>query len=90
MTIGAWDKDLKARTLMAVSELYAYGQRAEGLNWGIFSWIANALLAGAAITFLTWLGYGGAYTTTPDDNGLYAVGTLVFIACTIWTNAKIL
>ncbi|KAL1882968.1 hypothetical protein Daus18300_000606 [Diaporthe australafricana] len=91
MTIGAWEKDLKARTLMAVPELYAYGQRAQGLNWGVFlAWIANAVLAGAAISFLTWLGYGGAYTTTPDDNGLYAIGTLVFIACMIWTNVKIL
>ncbi|KAK2613291.1 hypothetical protein N8I77_000212 [Diaporthe amygdali] len=91
MTIGAWEKDLKARTLMAVPELYAYGQRAQGLNWGVFlSWIANAVLAGTAISFLTWLGYGGAYTTTPDDNGLYAIGTLVFIACMIWTNVKIL
>lgn len=91
MTIGAWEKDLKARTLMAVPELYAYGQRAQGLNWGVFlSWIANAVLAGAAISFLTWLGYGGAYTTTPDDNGLYAIGTLVFIACMVWTNVKIL
>lgn len=91
MTIGAWEKDLKARTLMAVPELYAYGQRAQGLNWGVFlSWIANAVLAGTAISFLAWLGYGGAYTTTPDDNGLYAIGTLVFIACMIWTNVKIL
>ncbi|KAG8167726.1 hypothetical protein KVR01_003415 [Diaporthe batatas] len=91
MTIGAWEKDLKARTLMAVPELYAYGQRAQGLNWGVFlSWIANAVLAGAAISFLAWLGYGGAYTTTPDDNGLYAIGTLVFIACMVWTNVKIL
>ncbi|KAI3390506.1 hypothetical protein diail_9491 [Diaporthe ilicicola] len=91
MTIGAWDKDLKARTLTAVPELYAYGQRAQGLNWGVFiACIANAILAGATISFLTWLGYGGAYTTTPDDNGLYAIGTLVFIACMIWTNVKIL
>lgn len=91
MTIGAWEKDLKAGTLMAVPELYAYGQRAMGLNWGVFlAWIANAVLAGAAISFLAWLGYGGAYTTTPDDNGLYAIGTLVFIACMVWTNVKIL
>ena len=91
MALGAWERDLKPRTLMAVPELYAYGQRAMGLNWGVFfSWMANAILAGSAIAFIAWAGYGGAYPETPDDNGIYAVGTLVFIACAIWVNIKLL
>lgn len=91
MTIGAFEKDLHARTLMAVPELYAYGQKAKGLNWAVFaSWICNAVLAGSTISFIAWAAYGGWFLTTPDDNGLYAIGTLVFIACMIWTNIKVL
>lgn len=91
MALGAWEKDLKARTLMAVPELYVYGQRAMGLNWGVFVvWMVNALLAGSFIAVIAWAGYGGAYTLTPDDNGLYALGTLVFIACATWVNVKLL
>lgn len=91
MTIGAFEKDLKARTLLAVPELYAYGRKAKGLNWNVFaSWICNAVLAGTIISVIAWAGYGGAFLNTPDDNGLYAIGTLVFIACMIWTNTKVL
>lgn len=91
VTIGAFEKDLSARTLMAVPELYAYGQRAQGLNWTVFvSWMGNAILAGSVISFLAWAGYGGWFLLAPDDNGLYAIGTIVFISCAVWTNIKIL
>lgn len=91
MALGAWEKDLKARTLMAVPELYAYGQTAMGLNWWVFfAWMANAILSGTAISVIAWAGYGGAYPLTPDDNGLYAIGTMVFIAAVLWVNIKLL
>lgn len=91
IVLGAWEQDLRAPTLMAVPELYAYGQKAMGLNWGVyFAWMANALLAGTAATFVAWAGYGGIDSVTPDDNGLYAIGTIVFIACAIWVNIKLL
>lgn len=91
MVIGAFEKDLHARTLMAVPELYAYGQKAKGLNWTVFgSWILNAVLAGSTMAFVAWAAYGGWFLLAPDDNGLYAIGTMVFISCVIWTNVKVL
>ncbi|RSL96791.1 hypothetical protein CEP52_011286 [Fusarium oligoseptatum] len=35
--IGTWEQDLHARTLEAVPELYAYGQRGEGINTATFA-----------------------------------------------------
>lgn len=91
MALGAWEKDLKARTLMAVPELYAYGQKSMGLNWAVFfAWMTNAVLAGSTISFVAWAGYGGAFPLTPDDNGLYAIGTMVFISAVLWVNIKLL
>lgn len=89
--IGCFEKDLGDKTLMAIPELYAYGQKASGLNWGNFiGWMANAVIAGFVVSAVAWAGYGGAFTETPDDNNLYAFGTLVFITCIIWINIKIL
>ncbi|KAI8711636.1 Phospholipid-transporting ATPase [Fusarium sp. LHS14.1] len=87
--IGTWEQDLNARTLEAVPELYAYGQRGEGLNVAtFFSWAGNAFFAGLLVFQASFMGY--ADTDIIDDNGLFAQGTLVFIACIIWINCKIL
>ncbi|OHW98489.1 phospholipid-translocating p-type ATPase [Colletotrichum incanum] len=75
--IGTWDKDLSASTLLAVPELYAYGQRGEAMSVKMFlGWMGNAL--------------GYVNTELIRDNGLYPQGTLTFIICIIWINYKIL
>ncbi|KZL78152.1 phospholipid-translocating P-type ATPase [Colletotrichum tofieldiae] len=87
--IGTWDKDLSASTLLAVPELYAYGQRGEAISVKIFlGWMGNAVIAGSVAFQGSWLGY--VNTELIRDNGLYPQGTLTFIICIIWINYKIL
>ncbi|RSL91781.1 hypothetical protein CEP51_000125 [Fusarium floridanum] len=87
--IGTWERDLDARTLEAIPELYAYGQRGEGLNATTFvSWVGNAFFAGLLVFQASFMGYADAEII--DDNGLFAQGTLVFIICINWINFKIL
>ncbi|KAI5918884.1 hypothetical protein F4810DRAFT_689816 [Camillea tinctor] len=87
--IGTWDRDLQARTLLAVPELYVYGQNGDGLTFSTFlGWMGNAIFAGIAVFAGSWLGYVAPETI--DDNGIYALGTLVFSIAIIWANCKIL
>ncbi|KAH6982444.1 hypothetical protein EDB80DRAFT_592698, partial [Ilyonectria destructans] len=87
--IGTWEQDLNPRTLMAVPELYVYGQRGEGLNVGNFlAWMGNALLVGLVSFQGPWSAYVDSETI--DDNGLFAQGTITFIVCITWINYKIL
>ncbi|KAM5349842.1 hypothetical protein ACJ41O_006347 [Fusarium nematophilum] len=89
LVIGTWEQDLQARTLLAIPELYVYGQSGQGLNTRTFlGWIGNALFAGFVAFQGGWMGYGD--TETVSDNGLFAQGTLIFVVCITWINYKIL
>ncbi|KAL0934002.1 P-type ATPase [Colletotrichum truncatum] len=86
--IGAWEQDLKPRTLTLVPELFQYGQNAEGLNMAVYlSWFFNALIAATIIYAGAWGGYAEAEGV---EDGLYAQAMLTFIVCVVWINIKIL
>lgn len=89
---GVWEQDLKAETLLAVPELYVYGQRGEALNFKKYiGWMLGAGVEGVLVFFGCWAGYGlfGQLGGLRDD-GLYAFGNLLFTACIVWTNWKLL
>ncbi|KAK4170067.1 hypothetical protein QBC43DRAFT_251043 [Cladorrhinum sp. PSN259] len=87
---GVWEQDLRANTLMAVPELYVYGQRGKGLNLGRFGiWILGAALEGVGVWFLCWTLYGGMGRAVVKDGGLYALGNLVFSVNIMWINMKL-
>lgn len=89
---GVWEQDLNADTLLAVPELYVYGQRGEALNFGkYFGWMLGAGVESVLLFFGCWAAYGvfGQLGGMRDD-GLFAFGNLVFSACIIWTNCKLL
>ncbi|KAK4222902.1 hypothetical protein QBC38DRAFT_65854 [Podospora fimiseda] len=87
---GVWEQDLRAYTLMAVPELYVYGQRRRGLNLSRFSaWILAAALEGVGVFFLCWTLYGGMGNAAVKDGGLYALGNLVFSVNIMWINMKL-
>lgn len=89
---GVWEQDLKAETLLAVPELYVYGQRGEALNlWKYAGWMLGAGVEGVLVFFGCWAGYGyfGQFGGLRDD-GLFALGNLIFSACICWTNWKLL
>ncbi|EON96401.1 putative phospholipid-transporting atpase 1 protein [Phaeoacremonium minimum UCRPA7] len=89
---GIWEKDLSAETLLAVPELYVYGQFHKGLNPTKFlGWMIAAGVEGVLVFFGCWAAFGvwgqlGAHS----DNGLFVLGNLVFSVCIMWTNWKLM
>jgi phospholipid-translocating ATPase len=88
--MGIWEQDLRAETLLAVPELYVYGQRNTGLNfWKFLRW----MFLGAAEGLIAWYGVWGGYGwTVPGarDPGVYALGQLSFTVGVLWINWKLL
>ncbi|KAK4508784.1 hypothetical protein PRZ48_002523 [Zasmidium cellare] len=85
---GIWEMDLQPETLLAVPELYTYGQRNQGLNLRMYIlWMIHATACGIAVWFIIWASYG--YFNVMGDNGLFALGDLAFSLGIIWTNWKI-
>ncbi|KAK3306691.1 uncharacterized protein B0T15DRAFT_150032 [Chaetomium strumarium] len=86
---GVWEQELRAETLLAVPELYVFGQRNEGLNpRKYFAWMVAAAAEGVLVWWFCWLLYGGLNPVR--DEGLFALGNLVFSVNIVWTNLKLL
>lgn len=88
--MGIWEQDLQAETLLAVPELYVYGQRNMGLNlWNYTRWMFHAACQGIICWYGVWAGYGWIVPSGRDD-GLYALGQLAFTVGVLWINWKLL
>jgi phospholipid-translocating ATPase len=88
--LGIWEQDLSAETLLAVPELYVYGQRNMGLNaWKYIRWMLLAAVEGVIAWYGVWTGYGWI-SPAGRDEGLYALGTLAFTVGVLWINWKLL
>lgn len=88
--MGIWEQDLSAETLLAVPELYVYGQRNMGLNtWKYVRWMFLAAVEGVIAWYGVWAGYGWISPSARDE-GLYALGTLAFTVGVLWINWKLL
>jgi len=86
---GIFEQDLKADTLLAVPELYVYGQRNMGLNLPKnIAWILLATAEGMILWFVSWAAFDFFHQT--GDNGLFALGDLCFSLGIVWTNLKLL
>ena len=86
---GIFEQDLSAETLLAVPELYVYGQRNMGLNLPrYFAWVIGATAEGIIVWFISWAAFG--YLNVMGDNGLFALGDLCFSLGIMWTNWKLL
>lgn len=96
IVMGIWEQDLSADTLLAVPELYVFGQRNGGLNfWKYVRWMLGAVSEGVIVFFMVWLGYGDGTNgwlgpRAGGDNNLFAFGNLVFSVGVIWINIKLL
>jgi phospholipid-translocating ATPase len=90
IVVGVWEQDLAAETLLAVPELYVFGQRNRGLGMAKYArWMAAAVAEGVFVWFACWAGYG--YLFSPGrDEGLFALGNLVFSVAIMWINLKLL
>lgn len=88
--MGIWEQDLQAETLLAVPELYAYGQRSKGLNLANYTrWMLHAACQGVAAWYGVWAGYGMVAVPSDRDPGLYALGQLAFTVGILWINWKL-
>jgi phospholipid-translocating ATPase len=84
---GLFEQDLRAETLLAVPELYRYGQQNQGLNLPKYLWwMAAAAGEGVLVWLTTWAVYN--WTDASPDLGIFAIGDLVFTTAIMWTNVK--
>lgn len=89
VAVGICEQDLDADTLLAVPELYVFGQRNKGLNMIKYaSWMVCAVAEGVMVWFGCWAGYG--CFGPRRDEGLFALGDLVFSVAIMWINLKLL
>jgi len=89
LVMGIFEQDLSADTLLALPELYRYGQRNMGLNiYSCLAWMLGAAGEGILVWFICWAAYGR--TAFVSDNGLFALGDLAFSLGIVWTNVKLL
>ncbi|KAG4029119.1 hypothetical protein MFRU_017g00560 [Monilinia fructicola] len=87
--LGIFDQDLSATTLLAVPELYTYGQRDGGFNLKkYFGWTFMAASEMIVIFFLAYGLFGESRFT--DDNTLYSLGDLCFTAAVVVIVSKLL
>ncbi|KAG5762832.1 hypothetical protein H9Q72_009077 [Fusarium xylarioides] len=87
--MGIWEQDLSAETLLAIPELYVYGQRNQGLNnWKFGRWMLLGAVEGVVCWHGVWAGYGWI-SPAARDQGLYALGTLTFSVGVLWINWKL-
>ncbi|KAB5531286.1 hypothetical protein GE09DRAFT_1292068 [Coniochaeta sp. 2T2.1] len=87
--LGIFEQDLSAETLLAVPELYTFGQKNLGFNFGKYLvWMFMA----ATESILIFYAIYGIYTSASftDDTTLYAIGTLAFSVCVVFINIKML
>ncbi|KAK2026044.1 phospholipid-translocating P-type ATPase [Colletotrichum zoysiae] len=85
--MGVWEQDLSADTLLAVPELYVYGQRNMGLNLAKYTaWMFSGACQGVLAYWGVWAGY--VWFARSSDQGLFAVGNLSFSLGVVWINYK--
>ncbi|KAK3685126.1 hypothetical protein B0T22DRAFT_516968 [Podospora appendiculata] len=87
--LGIFEKDLSAETLLAVPELYTYGQQNRGFNIkNYIGWMCMAVIESVLIFYFMYSIYG--ISLYPADTSLFAMGTLAFTVCVIFINVKML
>ncbi|KAH8664203.1 hypothetical protein BX600DRAFT_382033 [Xylariales sp. PMI_506] len=84
---GIFERDLSAKTLLAVPELYMFGQRNEGFSYGKYLAWSIMAIAESLIIFIVVLGTYGEETLA--DHNLFAFGQLIFTICIMLINTKL-
>lgn len=87
--LGMFEQDLCAETLLAVPELYTYGQKSKAFNFRKYiGWTLMAVIEAVLVYYSIW----GIFLRTQftGDNSLYAMGDLAFTVCVVFINIKLL
>jgi len=89
MLPAIFEQDLSATTLLAVPELYSYGQQSRGFNIKKYVlWMLMAACQSLVIYFMVYQLYG--IIPLVRDQGLFALGDLPFSVCVIFINFNLL
>ncbi|TGJ79357.1 hypothetical protein E0Z10_g9404 [Xylaria hypoxylon] len=95
--LGLYEQDLSPETLLAVPELYAFGQRDEGVNlMKCLAWLLTGTVDTIVVFVISWLEFKYNLTGSPDsgdhshDNSLYPMGSLAMTVVIVLINVKIL
>ena len=87
--LGIFEKDLQAETLLAVPELYAFGQEGRGFSFfQYFGWMFMATMGSFVSFYFMWAVYRNVFFTA--DTSLYAIGDVAFTVGVIFINIKLL
>ncbi|KAK5993921.1 putative phospholipid-transporting ATPase DNF3 [Cladobotryum mycophilum] len=85
--LGIFDRDLQASTLLAVPELYTFGQQGRGFGFAMyFGWAIMAVAASVTTFYFTW----AAYRLAIFDGDIFTMGSICFFVGVMFTNFKIL
>jgi phospholipid-translocating ATPase len=90
MLPGIFEQDLSAATLLAVPEIYTWGQMRKSFNMRLYTWWM--IIGAVQAQVIWWMVYGlyGVVTIVDDDQGLFAMGNLAFSVCVVFLNLKLL
>lgn len=87
--LGMFEQDLRAETLLAVPELYTYGQKNKAFNFGKYiGWTIVAVVEAVLVYYGIWGIF--SHSLSRGDNTLYAMGDLAFTVCVVFINIKLL
>ncbi|EFX00376.1 p-type ATPase [Grosmannia clavigera kw1407] len=87
--LGIFERDLHAETLLAMPELYAFGQQNQGFCFRKYvGWMIMAVCEACIIFYFIYGTYSSALFTS--DTSLYAMGSLAFTVCVVFINIKML
>ncbi|KAK4099549.1 phospholipid-translocating P-type ATPase [Parathielavia hyrcaniae] len=87
---GIFERDLSAETLLAVPELYTFGQRNKGFNVPQYvGWMFMAVVESVIIFYSVYYIYAVA-SHWPVSTDLYPVGTLAFSVAVMFINIKLM
>lgn len=87
--LGIFEQDLRADTLLAVPELYTYGQRGGGFNYRKYlGWMGMALIETVLIYWMVYTHW--RHITSSEDNSLFPLGQLAYQIVVVVINVKIL
>ncbi|KAL1841892.1 hypothetical protein VTJ49DRAFT_6414 [Mycothermus thermophilus] len=87
---GIFERDLSAETLLAVPELYTFGQKNRGFNFlQYLGWMFMGVTESVLIFYLVYYMYA-ATSHFPVPTDLYPVGTLAFSLAVVFINVKLM
>ena len=87
--MGIFERDLSATTLLAVPELYTFGQLGKGFGFiQYLGWMIMGIASSFIMYYFTWAEYREALFT--QDTSLYAMGVVCFTVGVVFINIKLL